>query len=92
MALSLSSNQNATIQVHGHASSLASEDYNMKLSIKRMQRVVNYLIDKGVSKERILKNAFGESQLVNFCEDDKDCEEEMHRLNRRTELKIIIED
>ena len=64
----------------------------MKLSLKRMQKVVDYLTGKGISNDRILKNAFGESQLVNFCEDDKNCEDEMHRLNRRTELKIITED
>ena len=92
MVLSLNDDKNATIQVHGHASSLASEDYNMKLSLKRMQKVVDYLTGKGISNDRILKNAFGESQLVNFCEDDKNCEDEMHRLNRRTELKIITED
>ena len=80
----------ATIQVNGHASSLASDAYNMNLSIKRMNKVVMYLQNKGIPVERIFKKAFGESQLVNFCEDDKACEEEMHRLNRRTELKIII--
>ena len=92
MVLSLNMNSKASVQVNGHASSLASEQYNMKLSEKRMENVVSYLLKKGLSIDRISKNAYGESQLVNFCEDDKDCEEEMHRLNRRTELKIIYKD
>ena len=92
MITALQLNSNASIQVNGHASSLASEEYNMKLSEKRMQNVVSYLLDNGITIDKISKNAFGESQLVNFCEDDKECEEEMHRLNRRTELKIIFKD
>ncbi len=92
MVLNLNKNSRAYVQVNGHASSLASDQYNMKLSEKRMEIVVSYLLKKGLSIDRITKNAYGESQLVNFCEDDKDCEEEMHRLNRRTELKIIYRD
>jgi outer membrane protein OmpA-like peptidoglycan-associated protein len=92
MVIALKSNPNASIQVNGHASSLASEEYNMKLSQKRMKSVVSYLLNNGVADDRIYSSAFGESQLVNFCEDDKDCEDEMHRLNRRTELKIIYKD
>ena len=92
MIVSLKGNNEALIQVHGHASSTASEDYNMKLSIKRKDRVVNYLIKNGIDKTRISSNAFGESQLLNMCEDDEDCEEEMHKQNRRSELKILIKD
>ena len=92
MILSLKVNNNAMIQVYGHASSTASEDYNMKLSIKRMNKVVAYLTKNDIAESRVSSNAFGESQLINMCEDDKDCEEEMHKLNRRTELKILITD
>ena len=53
MIVSLKENNIALIQVHGHASSTASEDYNMKLSIKRKDRVVNYLIKNGIDKARI---------------------------------------
>ena len=92
MIVSLKDNMDAKIQVHGHASSTASEEYNMKLSEKRMKKVVSYLLENGVNNDRVSFNAFGESQLVNMCEDDKDCEEEMHKLNRRTELKILIQE
>ena len=92
MVVSLKENIDALIQVHGHASSTASENYNMKLSIKRKDKVVEYLVKNGIDRNRISSNAFGESQLVNMCEDDENCEEEMHKLNRRTELKILIKD
>ena len=92
MVVSLKENEKALIQVYGHASSTASEDYNMKLSIKRKDKVVAYLLKNGIDSKRISSNAFGESQLVNMCEDDENCEEEMHKLNRRTELKILIKD
>ena len=42
-------------------------------------------------ESRISSKAYGESKLLNSCGDDEDCEEEMHQINRRTELRIITQ-
>lgn len=87
--ISLINNEETNIQIHSHASSTATDAYNMNLSKKRMNAVVEYFKDNNISNSRISYKAYGESRLINLCGDDAECEEEMHRLNRRTELKFI---
>ncbi len=77
------------IHVGGHTSATASDEFNMKLSRKRMQKVKDYLIAQGISSDRIIGKYFGEEKLVNKCEKEEDCTEEEHRLNRRTELQLF---
>ena len=80
----------AKIQIHSHASSTASASYNMKLSEKRMNTLVSYFKARGVASSRMNYKAYGESKLLNQCGNDNECEDEMHQINRRTELKIIL--
>ena len=92
MIILLKENQNTILQIQSHASATAAESYNMNLSVKRMNILVDFFIENEIAPERLLYKAFGESQLVNMCGDDSDCKEEMHKLNRRSELKIIEQD
>ena len=91
MIITLNDFPESKIQIDAHASSTAAAYHNMKLSIKRMNKVLDYLVNKGVSKSRMSFKAYGESKLLNRCGDDVKCEDEMHQINRRTELKIIHE-
>src|SRR5690606_10893360 len=40
------------IQLRGHTDNQGDDDYNMDLSERRAKAVLNYLVDKGISKER----------------------------------------
>lgn len=55
--------QDKDIEVQGHTSSEGSDNYNMKLSQKRSQSVVNYLKNKGVPN-RLYAKGYGERQPV----------------------------
>ena len=44
-----------------YASSDGSEKYNEELSLRRAVSVKNYLIQQGVSEERIITSGFGEN-------------------------------
>jgi outer membrane protein OmpA-like peptidoglycan-associated protein len=48
--------------VQGHTDSSGNEEYNMTLSQKRAQSVVDYLVSKGISNKRFSVEAFGETQ------------------------------
>lgn len=76
------------IRVAAHTDSRGTETYNQWLSERRMNRTVDYILSKGIPKERILKEAFGETQLANDCEDRVPCSEEKHSENRRSEFSI----
>jgi hypothetical protein len=43
---------------------------------------------QGIDTEKITSKGYGETQLVNRCDDGQNCSETEHQLNRRTEIKI----
>jgi len=54
-------NPNVTIELMSHTDSRDTEEYNLILSQKRAQIVVQYLIDKGIEPERLTAKGYGES-------------------------------
>ena len=61
----------------------------MRLSEKRAKSSLDYIVSKGIDPSRISSQGFGESQIVNECLDGKECTEEEHQLNRRTNFKVV---
>lgn len=80
---------NITIEAGSHTDSRANNDYNDRLSQKRAQSTLDYIVSKGISKDRITAKGYGETQLVNQCSDGVPCSKADHQLNRRTEFKVI---
>jgi peptidoglycan-associated lipoprotein len=54
-------NPNITIELMSHTDSRDTEEYNLDLSQKRAQSVVQYLIQKGVEADRLSAKGYGES-------------------------------
>ena len=81
LAAFLSANPEVNISVAGHTDSRESEGYNMALSERRANHVFNYLVKKGVKKNRIEKLFFGETKPAAT----NDTPEGM-ALNRRVEI------
>lgn len=77
------------IELRTHTDSRGDDAYNMKLSQKRSEAVVNYLISKGIDKHRLVAKGYGETRLLNGCKNGVECSEEEHQVNRRTEFKIL---
>lgn len=83
---------NAIIEIGSHTDSTGSDSYNIKLSQRRSESVVNYLVDKGISMDRLIAKGYGESRPIapNTNPDGTD-NPHNRQLNRRTELKIVGE-
>ncbi|WP_226390758.1 OmpA family protein [Penaeicola halotolerans] len=84
----LSENESLRLSIEGHTDLKGPALYNQKLSERRALAVRNYLINKGISEDRLTYKWFGKSAPLYTCESG-DCTEEQHQLNRRTELRII---
>ncbi|WP_028377021.1 OmpA family protein [Leeuwenhoekiella sp. MAR_2009_132] len=54
----------AKFEVEGHADSRASNAYNMSLSERRAQSVVDYLISKGANADNLMIHAYGEEKPI----------------------------
>ena len=82
--------QNPTIWIElgSHTDSRGDDKYNLKLSQKRAEAVVQYLINHGIESSRLTAVGYGAKRLLNECAKGVYCTEEQHQLNRRTEFKI----
>ena len=83
IAAFMNEHPNATISVAGHADNRESIDYNLRLSEKRADYVINYLKKKGMTSLKIEKSFFGKSKPL-----ADNSTKEGRALNRRVEIKI----
>lgn len=86
----LVANPTIQIEIRSHTDGKGTDKYNDPLSQKRAESVVNYLLNKGISKERLVAKGMGKRELLvkETTDDGKDCEP-CRQLNRRTDFKII---
>lgn len=79
------------VELGSHTDSRGSFAYNDALSQRRAESAVNYIVSKGIDRNRITAKGYGERQLLNKCTDGAHCSEAEHQANRRTEIKVIQE-
>lgn len=89
LAQVMQDNPNIVIEVDSHTDSQGKDAYNLALSQRRADAVVNYLTAKGIAKNRMIAKGFGETRLLNRCKNGVKCTEAEQQINRRTEYKII---
>ncbi len=82
----LNNNPEMKIFVKAHTDTKGSAAYNLNLSDQRAQATVQYVISKGINKDRISGKGFGFSEPKINC---KECSEEQDAQNRRSEFLIV---
>jgi outer membrane protein OmpA-like peptidoglycan-associated protein len=80
----LSANNDVVVEIGGHTNSLPDHEYADRLSSARAKAVADYLISKGISRERIQYRGYGKRQPIDTNETI-----EGRRRNQRVEIKII---
>lgn len=80
------------IEGGSHTDSRGPSSYNDNLSTRRAKATVNYIVSHGIDSSRISATGYGETQLVNHCDDSVKCSEEEYLQNRRTEFVILNPD
>ena len=83
LTLFLKSNPQIEVEIQGHTDNTGRTEHNLVLSENRAKSVVDYLIGKGISENRLRFKGFGESKPV-----AKNETEEGRMFNRRTTIKI----
>lgn len=92
LAQILTENPNVKIEIGSHTDSRGTAETNMKLSQRRSESVLAYLVKKGIAPTRLVAKGYGESQLINKCADGVNCTEDEHQENRRTVIEILNKD
>ncbi len=80
----LQDNPQISIELSSHTDARGDNEYNQKLSQRRAESAVQYLVDSGINPARITARGYGESQLIIT----NAMTEEQHEINRRTEFKV----
>ncbi len=83
-------NPKLIVELSSHTDNFGTDSYNDKLSQKRAESVVDYLIKKGINKKKLRAKGYGERQPIapNSYSDGADNPEGRQR-NRRTEFRVI---
>lgn len=77
------------LNIRSHTDSRGNDAYNMTLSERRAKSTLDYLVAKGIDRNRLQSEGLGESELVNRCRNDVNCSEAEHQKNRRSEFIVI---
>jgi OOP family OmpA-OmpF porin len=85
----MNENPQIIIEISSHTDNKGADDYNLRLSQKRAESVVAYLISKGIEKNRLVAKGYGETKQIapNTNADGSD-NPEGRQMNRRTELRV----
>jgi outer membrane protein OmpA-like peptidoglycan-associated protein len=84
MAGLLNKYSNVKVEVSGHTDNVGDSAANRELSRQRAQSVVNRLVQKGISADRMVVVGYGDSRPA-----ETNDTEEGRATNRRTELRVI---
>ncbi|MCC5944143.1 MAG: PD40 domain-containing protein [Bernardetiaceae bacterium] len=74
------------IELGSHTDERGNANYNQRLSQRRAQSAVDYLIEKGVEKNKIIAKGYGKStpKIRNAKTDEE------HQANRRTTIRTLL--
>lgn len=77
-------NQALKIEVSGHTDDRGTPEYNQRLSERRSKAVIDYLVNKGISRDRFKVANYGESRPV-----ESGSTADALSANRRVEFKVL---
>ena len=80
----LKSNSKMKIEISGHTDAVGADADNLTLSNNRANAVMNYLLGKGIAKDRLSAKGYGETKFIATNDND-----EGKQLNRRVEFVIL---
>ncbi len=77
------------VEVSAHTDARGNDQYNLDLSKRRAASTLEYLVSKGIERNRLKSIGYGEMQPLNKCVEEGICNEEEYDINRRCEFTIL---
>ena len=77
------------VEVSAHTDARGNDQYNLDLSKRRAASTLEYLVSKGIDRNRLKSIGYGEMQPLNQCVKEGVCKEEEYDINRRCEFTIL---
>ena len=80
----LMDNPKISVELSSHTDQRGKDAYNLKLSQRRAESAVDYIVSKGIARTRITARGYGETRPIIA----KPISEAEYQRNRRTEFKV----
>jgi outer membrane protein OmpA-like peptidoglycan-associated protein len=77
------------IRIESHTDSRGEDEENLLLSKRRAKAIFDYIRWKGIDPLRVGYEGYGETRLLNDCDDGVDCPEAEHQANNRNIVKVV---
>ncbi|WP_452221100.1 OmpA family protein [Lacinutrix salivirga] len=77
------------VEVSAHTDARGKDQYNLDLSKRRAAATLEYLVSRGIQRNRLRSIGYGEMQPLNQCDKEDICTDEEYDINRRCEFKIL---
>jgi len=77
------------VEVSSHTDARGDDQYNLDLSKRRAASTLEYLVSKGIERNRLKDIGYGEMQPLNKCVREGICNDREYDINRRCEFKIL---
>ena len=77
------------VEVSAHTDARGNDQYNLELSDRRAASTLEYLVSKGIDRNRLKSIGYGETKPINDCVKEGICTEEQYDVNRRCEFIIM---
>jgi OOP family OmpA-OmpF porin len=78
------------VELSAHTDGKGDENYNLELSKKRAERVVDYMLSQGIDRSRMIAKGYGEAKpLYNEYFPDGTDNPDAREKNRRIEFRIV---
>lgn len=81
-------NPTVKIELSSHTDCRGKDAYNLGLSERRAKSAVDYIVSKGIARDRVKAKGYGKSKPSEDCKCEQ-CTDEQHQRNRRTEFKVL---
>jgi len=88
LVATLMENPTVKIELSSHTDCRGKDAYNLSLSERRAKSAADYVISKGIAKDRLKSKGYGKSKPAVDCKCEK-CTDAEHEQNRRTEFKVL---
>mgnify|MGYP003835728529 CR=1 FL=1 len=77
------------IRIETHTDSRGDDEENLLISKRRAKAIFDYVCWKGIDPLRVGYQGYGETRLLNKCDDGVDCSEAEHQANNRNIVKVV---
>jgi len=77
------------VEVSAHTDARGDDQYNLDLSKKRAVSTLEYLVSRGIDRNRLKSIGYGEMQPLNECDKEGICSDREYDINRRCEFIIL---